>query len=130
MVKIFLLLSLVYPSNPKVFNIELLNERGYSWKNTQDEYWVDISNDYQSIFKVKGVTHNPRVQKISWKTKNKYYWGNGIIIDEYWVVNPSSYTKNGIGYSMVGFLPEMKGKSVVIYGHYNGMVDSIMVNLK
>ena len=130
MVKIIFLLSLVYPSNPKVFNIELLNERGYSWKNTQDEYWVDISNDYQSIFKVKGVTHNPRVQKISWKTKNKYYWGNGIIIDEYWVVNPSSYTKNGIGYSMVGFLPEMKGKSVVIYGYYNGMVDSIMVNLK
>ena len=130
MVKIILLLSLVYPSNPKVFNIELLNERGYRWKNTQNEYWVNISNDYQSIFKVKGVTHNPRVQKISWKTKNKYYWGNGIITDEYWVVNPTSMTKDGIGYSMVGLLPELKGKSITIYGTYQDQIDSLIIHVK
>ncbi len=43
------------------------------------------------------------------------------------MVNPSSYTKDGIGYSMVGFMPEMKGKMVVIYGTYNKLTDSVRV---
>ena len=50
--------------------------------------------------------------------------------DYYPLVNPASYTKDGIGYSMVGFMPEMKGTSVIIYGHYHSITDSIIVNIK
>ena len=38
--------------------------------------------------------------------------------DYYPVVNPASYTKDGIGYTMVGFMSEMKGKMIFIYGTY------------
>ena len=31
--------------------------------------------------------------------------------DTYLVANPASYTKDGVGYSMVGLMPEMKGKT-------------------
>jgi len=43
------------------------------------------------------------------------------------VVSPSSYTRNGVGYSMVGFLPEMKGTIVTIYGIYQNQVDSVRI---
>ena len=42
-------------------------------------------------------------------------------------VNKTSYTKNGLGYSIVGFLGEIKNSEVVIYGHYHNQVDSIRV---
>ena len=112
------------------FRIKLLNERGYDWRVRGRNYYLDISSSHQSIFKMEGITNSNKTERITWKTKGKYFWGNGTIVDEYWVVNPSSYTKNGVGYSMVGFLPEQENTSVVIYGSYNGMVDSIMVHLK
>ena len=69
-------------------------------------------------------------QKFKNQTKNKFYWSDKIRTDFYPVVNPSSYTKDGIGYSMVGFMPEMKGKMVVIYGHYYSLTDSVVVRIK
>jgi hypothetical protein len=59
---------------------------------------------------MKGITGSNKTEKITWSTKNKYSWSDGIRTDVYPIVNPSSYTKDGVGYSMVGFLPEMKGK--------------------
>jgi len=127
LIKYLLLISILYPNN---FNIELLNERGYKWSKSQNEYWVKISDDYQSIFKVKGVTQNQKVQKIKWTTKNKYYWSNGMVTDTYCLVNPTSYTKNGVGYSMIGLLPELKNKSVTIYGEYQNQVDSLKIHIQ
>ena len=112
------------------FGIEMLNERGYDMTKDGNEYIVDISSSHQSIFKMKGLTNSKHTERITWDSKDEYYWSNGMVTDEYWVVNPSSYTKNGIGYSMVGFLPEMENKVVVIYGHYYDLKDSIVVHLK
>ena len=112
------------------FSIEMLNERGYDMTKNGNEYIVDISSSSQSIFKMRGLTNSNDTERITWDSKEKYYWSNGMVTDEYWVVNPSSYTKNGIGYSMVGFLPKMENKVVVIYGHYYDLKDSVVVYLK
>ena len=47
--------------------------------------------------------------------------------DTYIVVNPASYTKDGAGYSMVGLMPEMKGKTITIYGFYYDKIDSVKI---
>ena len=113
------------------FNIELVNERNYPMKiDTNGVYHITISDKQQSIFKMKATTNSPSTERITWRTKEKHQWSDGIRTDFYPVVNPSSYTKDGVGYSMVGFLPEMKGKVVVIYGQYYDKVDSVRVFLK
>ena len=115
----------------KTFNIEMLNERNYPMKiDTNGVYHITISDKQQSIFKMKATTNSPSTERITWRTKEKHQWSDRIRTDFYPVVNPSSYTKDGVGYSMVGFLPEMKGKVVVIYGQYYDKVDSVRVFLK
>ena len=112
------------------FNISMLNERNYPMSVDGSVYSITISSNYQSIFKMKGITGSSRTERITWTTNNNYRWSNGIVEDYYPLVNPASYTKDGVGYSMVGFLPEMKGTSVIIYGHYHSITDSIIVNIK
>jgi hypothetical protein len=123
-----LFIGLAWGQTTKSFSIELLNERNFpSAIDTNGVYHITISGKQQSIFKMKGVTGSNMTEKITWKVKDKLYWSDGIRTDYYPVINPSSYTKNGVGYSMVGFLPEMKGKLVVIYGTYNNQTDSVRV---
>ena len=106
----------------------MLNERNYPMTiDTNGVYHITIDNKTQSIFKMKGITGSNKTEKITWMTKNKYSWSDGMVTDFYPVVNPSSYTKDGVGYSMVGFIPEMKGKMIVIYGTYYNETDSIRV---
>ena len=106
----------------------MLNERNYPMTiDTNGVYHITIDDKQQSIFKMKGITGSNKTEKIAWRTKKKYQWINGIKTDFYPVVNPASYTKDGFGYSMVGFMPEMKGKMVVIYGTYNNQIDSVRV---
>ena len=93
-------------------------------------YTITISPNHQSIFKMKGTTGSSMVERINWTTDTSFSWSNGIVVDDYWLVNPSSYTKEGVGYSMVGFMPEMKNTDVVIYGYYYDMVDSVVVHIK
>ena len=122
------LIGLAWGQTTKSFSIELLNERNFPTTiDTNGVYHITISGKQQSIFKMKGVTGSNMTEKITWKVKDKLYWSDGIRTDFYPVINPSSYTKNGVGYSMVGFLPEMKGKLVVIYGTYNNQTDSVRV---
>ena len=112
----------------KTFNIEMLNERNYPMKiDTNGVYHITISDKQQSIFKMKATTNSLSTERITWRTKEKHQWSDGIITDFYPVVNPSSYTKDGVGYSMVGLMPEMKGKMVVIYGTYNNQTDSVRI---
>ena len=123
-----LLLTLLFSQSPQSFSIEMLNERNYPMTiDTNGVYHIHISGDKQFIFKMKGITGSNKTEKITWRTKNKYSWSNGMATDFYPVVNPASYTKDGVGYSMVGFMPEMKGKMVVIYGTYNNLTDSVKV---
>ena len=128
---LLLFIGLAWGQTTKSFSIELLNERNFaSAIDTNGVYHITISGKKQSIFKMKGVTGSNMTEKITWKVKDKLYWSDGIRTDFYPVINPSSYTKNGVGYSMVGFLPEMKGKLVVIYGTYNNQTDSVRVMLE
>ena len=127
-ISLLLFIGLAWGQTNKSFSIELLNERNFpSAIDTNGVYHITISGKQQSIFKMKGVTGSNMTEKITWKVKDKLYWSDGIRTDYYPVINPSSYTKNGVGYSMVGFLPEMKGKLVVIYGTYNNQTDSVRV---
>ncbi len=127
-ISLLLFIGLAWGQTTKSFSIELLNERNFpSAIDTNGVYHITISGKQQSIFKMKGVTGSNMTEKITWKVKDKLYWSDGIRTDYYPVINPSSYTKNGVGYSMVGFLPEMKGKLVVIYGTYNNQTDSVRV---
>ena len=128
---LLLFIGLAWGQTTKSFSIELLNERNFaSAIDTNGVYHITISGKKQSIFKMKGVTGSNMTEKITWKVKDKLYWSDGIRTDFYPVINPSSYTKNGVGYSMVGFLPEMKGQLVVIYGTYNNQTDSVRVMLE
>ena len=127
-IALLFLIGLAWGQTTKSFSIELLNERNFPTTiDTNGVYHITISGKQQSIFKMKGVTGSNMTEKITWKVKDKLYWSDGIRTDFYPVINPSSYTKNGVGYSMVGFLPEMKGKLVVIYGTYNNQTDSVRV---
>jgi len=112
------------------FSVSMLNERAYPMSVDGDVYTITISPNHQSIFKMKGTTGSSMVEKINWTTDTSFSWSNGIVVDDYWLVNPSSYTKEGVGYSMVGFMPEMKNTDVVIYGYYYDMVDSVVVHIK
>ena len=115
----------------RTFEIELLNERGYDWSIESDGvYLVEIPDQGQSIFKMKGTTNSPYTERISWKIKGDYWWSNGLVTDLYVVINPVSYTKNKIGYSMIGLLPEMKNTDIVIYGNYYSLSDSVLILIR
>lgn len=109
------------------FDIELLNERGYPMKIDESGIYNVMIEGEQAIFKIQGLTNSMKTERLTWKTKDEYYWSDGLRTDTYPVVNPSSYTKDGVGYSMVGLMPEMKGKTVTIYGYYHEEVDSIKI---
>ena len=97
----------------------MLNERNFPMKiDTNGVYHIRISGKKQSIFKMKGITNSTNTERITWEVKDKLYWSDKVRTDIYPVVNPASYTKDGVGYSMVGFMPEMIGSSVIIYGKY------------
>ena len=112
------------------FSVSMLNERGYPMSVDDKVYTITISSNHQSIFKMKGITKSNMTERITWTKNKSYSWSNGIVVDDYWLVNPASYTKDGVGYSMVGFMPEMKGSSVIIYGKYYNLVDSVHVHIK
>ena len=122
--------------SPLSFRIEMLDERNYGMViDDNGEYHIDISPNYQSIYKMKGITGSSKTERITWTTDKSYSWSNGFATDYYPLVNPSSYTKdygNGkfVGFSMIGFVPEMKGSSVIIYGHYYSLTDSVVVHIK
>jgi hypothetical protein len=79
------------------------------------------------FLKVRGVTGSSKTERIDWKTKNAFIWNDGKRTQDYPVINSFTYTKDGIGESMVGLPPEMKGTSVVIYGYYHDQVDSLRI---
>ena len=113
------------------FRIEMLDERNYGMViDSKGEYHIDISSNSQSIYKMKGITKSNMAERITWTKNKSYAWSNGIVVDDYWLVNPTSYTKDSVGYSMVGFMAEMKNSSVVIYGHYYSLTDSIVIHIK
>ena len=121
---VLLFIGLAWGQN---FKVELLNERNYPWKIKEDGTYIVKVGKAQTIFKMKATTNSPFTERITWKTKNEFYWSDGMRTDTYPVVNPASYTKDGVGYSMVGLMPEMKGKTITIYGFYYDKIDSVKI---
>ena len=130
MTKNLILLLIIGLAWGQDFKVELLHEQNYPWEIKEDGTYAVKVGKAQTILKMKATTNSPYTERITWKTKNKFYWGDGLRTDVYPVVNPASYTKDGVGYSMVGLMPEMKGKTITIYGHYYDKVDSVKINLE
>ena len=127
LIKHFTILLLIGLAWGQTFKVELLNERNYPWEIKEDGTYVVKVGKAQTIFKMKATTNSPYTERITWKTKNEFYWSDGMRTDTYPVVNPASYTKDGVGYSMVGLMPEMKGKTITIYGFYYDKIDSVKI---
>lgn len=113
------------------FNIELVNERKYPMAIDDDGiYSIIIDDKQQSIFSLKGITGSDKRDNITWTTKDEFYWSDSIKKELSTIVDPSTFTSDGVGYSTLELLPKMKGMMVVIYGLYYDKVDSLRIFVK
>ena len=125
-----LLLLIVFSNGQDTFHIELSNERDYPiYINETGDYNIKAGKT-QRVLEVSGITNNSKMERIDWKTKNSFSWNDGTRSENYPVVNSLTYTKNGVGSSKVGLLPEMKGTTVTIYGFYQDQVDSVKIHIQ
>ena len=132
MSKYMSLILLIVLSNAQddIFHIELTNERNYPvFINATGDYNIKAGKT-QRVFKVNGITNNSKIERIEWRTKNAFSWNDGTRSENFPVVNSLTYTKKGVGTSMVGLLPEMKGSTVSIYGFYKGQIDSVKIHIQ
>jgi len=132
MPKYISLILLIALSNAQddIFHIELTNERNYPvFINAKGDYNIKAGRT-QRVFKVNGITNNSKIERIEWRTKNAFSWNDGTRSVDFPVVKSLTYTKKGVGTSMVGLLPEMKGSTVSIYGFYKGQIDSVRIHIQ
>jgi phage-related protein len=94
------------------------------------EYHMQLSKKSQTLIKLEGfIDRKEGYHRVTWKSDKTYMWSNGMATDEFKVVNPASYSKDGKVYTMFGPLPEMKGSTVVITATYGSYTDSIIIHL-
>ena len=126
----WLLLSVLFISS--LFGqIDIKISDGYKVNKGISGYTVRLNNSRQTLIKLEGtIPEKSGYHRVTWKTTNKYFWSNGIATDEFKVVNPVSYSKNGMVYTMVGVFPEMKGKTIVITATYGDYTDKMTLKLK
>ena len=126
----WLLLSVLFISS--LFGqIKIKVSDGYKVSKGIGGYTVNLNPNSQTLIKLEGtIPEKSGYHRVTWKTTNKFYWGNGMATDVFKVVNPVSYSKNGKVYTMFGPLPEMKGKTVVVTATYGDYTDTITFKLK
>ena len=126
----WLLLSVLFISS--LFGqLDIKVSDGYKVNKGIGGYTVRLNNSRQTLLKLEGtIPEKSGYHRVTWKTTNKFYWSNGRATDEFKVVNPVSYSKNGKVYTMFGPLPEMKGKTVVVTATYGDYTDTITFKLK
>ena len=94
------------------------------------DYHLTLSESRQTIIKLEGtIDKKEGYHRVTWKTDKTYKWSNGMVTDEFKVVNPASYSKDGKVYTMFGPLPEMKESSVLVTATYGPYEDSIIIHL-
>jgi|TARA_A100001388_G_C28680693_1_gene456217 hypothetical protein len=93
-------------------------------------YVLKLNNSSQTLVRLTGRVQDGGYQKVMWKTDKKYWWSNGFAKDEFKVVNPATYSNNGVVNTMFGPLPEMKGKTVAITASYGRHKDKIYIKLR
>ena len=96
----------------------------------RNTYVLKLNNSRQTLVRLTGQVEDGGYQKVMWKTDKKYWWSNGFAKDEFKVVNPATYSSNGVVNTMFGPLPEMKGKTVVITAGYGKYKDTIKIKLR
>ena len=128
----WLLLSVLFISSLfGQIDIDVSNSNRYGIKKSGGGYTVELSPNSQTLIKLEGtIPEKSGYHRVTWKTSNKFYWSNGTATDEFKVVNPVSYSKNGKVYTMFGPLPEMRGKTVVVTATYGNYTDTITFKLK
>ena len=94
------------------------------------DYHLTLNESRQTIIKLEGtIDRKEGYHRVTWKTDKTYKWSNGTVTDEFKVVNPASYSKDGKVYTMFGPLPEMKESSVLVTATYGPYEDSIIIHL-
>ena len=96
----------------------------------RNTYVLKLNNSRQTLVRLTCQVEDGGYQKVMWKTDKKYWWSNGFAKDEFKVVNPATYSSNGVVNTMFGPLPEMKGKTVAITASYGRHKDKIYIKLR
>jgi len=96
----------------------------------RNTYELKLNNHAQTLVRLTGRVQDGGYQKVMWKTDKRYWWSNGFAKDEFKVVNPATYSNNGVVNTMFGPLPEMKGKTIGITASYGRHKDKIYIKLR
>ncbi len=90
---------------------------------------TDIAIKIQNVWKIFGNTSKEALDAIQNKniSKQEALENFNSVIG---VSNVSFDVKDGVGYSMVGLMPEMRGKTITIYGYYYDQIDSVKIIVK
>jgi len=125
---LYLFLVLVATLNGQI-KIKPVDSYGLK-KVGRNTYILKLNNSRQTLVRLTGRVSDGGYQRVVWKTDKKYWWSNGFAKDEFKVVNPYTYSKNGEVNTMFGPLPEMKGKTVAITASYGRHKDKIYIKLR
>tara|TARA_Y100000592_G_scaffold4537_1_gene6535 strand:- start:2018 stop:2407 length:390 start_codon:yes stop_codon:yes gene_type:complete len=125
---LYLFLLLVATLNGQI-KIKPVDSYGLK-KVGRNTYVLKLNNSRQTLVRLTGKVEDGGYQKVMWKTDKKYWWSNGFAKDEFKVVNPATYSNNGVVNTMFGPLPEMKGKTVAITASYGRHKDKIYIKLR
>ena len=125
---LYLFLLLVATLNGQI-KIKPVDSYGLK-KVGRNTYVLKLNNSRQTLVRLTGKVEDGGYQKVMWKTDKKYWWSNGFAKDEFKVVNPATYSNNGVVNTMFGPLPEMKGKAVAITASYGRHKDKIYIKLR
>ena len=125
------LLYLIFLTNSLLSQIEIEPVGLYNLKKVgRKTYVLKLNSSSQTLVRLTGRVQDGGYQKVMWKTDKKYWWSNGFARDEFKVVNPATYSNNGVVNTMFGPLPEMKGKTVAITASYGRHKDKIYIKLR
>ena len=125
---LYLFLLLVATLNGQI-KIKPVDSYGLK-KVGRNTYVLKLNNSRQTLVRLTGTISDGGYQRVVWKTDKKYWWSNGFAKDEFKVVNPATYSNNGVVNTMFGPLPEMKGKTVAITASYGRHKDKIYIKLR
>ena len=124
-------LYLIFLTSSLLSQIEIEPVGLYNLKKVgRKTYVLKLNNSSQTLVRLTGRVQDGGYQKVMWKTDKKYWWSNGFARDEFKVVNPATYSNNGVVNTMFGPLPEMKGKTVAITASYGRHKDKIYIKLR
>ena len=124
-------LYLIFLTSSLLSQIEIEPVGLYNLKQVgRKTYVLKLNSSSQTLVRLTGRVEDGGYQKVMWKTDKKYWWSNGFARDEFKVVNPATYSNNGVVNTMFGPLPEMKGKTVAITASYGRHKDKIYIKLR